>query len=152
MESRASGSPAIAGRCWCCPPAAARLLYFANWPSNWCARATESLIIAHRGELLEQAADKLYQATGLRCATEKAEETCLGSWYRVAVGSVQSLQRPKRLEQFPEDYFTSIIVDEAHHCLSDGYQRVLGHFPDANVLGVTATPDPGRYAQPGAIF
>ncbi len=32
------------------------------------------LILAHRGELLEQAADKLYQTSGLRCAVEKAEE------------------------------------------------------------------------------
>ncbi|MEG0900629.1 MAG: DEAD/DEAH box helicase family protein, partial [Clostridia bacterium] len=63
------------------------------------------LVLAHRGELLEQAADKLQTATGLCCATEKAEETCLGSWYRVVVGSVQSLQRPKRLEQFAPDYF-----------------------------------------------
>lgn len=110
------------------------------------------LIMAHRGELLEQAADKLYRSTGLRCATEKADETCLGSWYRVVVGSVQSLQRPKRLEQFPGDYFTSIIVDEAHHCLSDGYQTVLNHFPDANVLGVTATPDRGDMRNLGQYF
>ena len=31
------------------------------------------LVLAHRGELLEQASDKLAQATGLRCATEKAD-------------------------------------------------------------------------------
>ena len=35
----------------------------------------------------------------------KPEETCLGSWYRVAVGSVQSLQRPSRLARFEEDHF-----------------------------------------------
>lgn len=110
------------------------------------------LILAHRGELLDQAADKLLQATGLRCAVEKAEESCLGSWYRVTVGSVQSLMRPKRLGRFPGDYFDTIVIDEAHHCLSEGYQRVLEHFSGAQVLGVTATPDRGDMRNLGEFF
>ncbi len=110
------------------------------------------LILAHRGELLEQAADKLYKVSGLRCAVEKAEETCLGSWYRVVVGSVQSLQREKRLNQFNPDYFDVIIVDEAHHCLSEGYRRVLDYFSEAKVLGVTATPDRGDRRDLGTVF
>ena len=71
------------------------------------------LILAHRGELLDQAADKLKKTTGLGCALEKAESSCLGSWYRVAVGSVQSLMREKRLAQFAQDYFQTVVVDEA---------------------------------------
>jgi superfamily II DNA or RNA helicase len=109
-----------------------------------CVRDGERvLILAHRGELLDQAADKMSQATGLGCAVEKAEQTCMGTWYRVVVGSVQSLMREKRLAQFPDNYFDTIIVDEAHHCLSDSYQRVLSYFGEAKVLGVTATPDRG---------
>lgn len=65
------------------------------------------LVLAHRGELLEQAYDKLAQATGLRCATEKADESCLGSWYRVVVGSVQSLMREKRLSRFAHRLFSN---------------------------------------------
>lgn len=110
------------------------------------------LVLAHRGELLEQASDKLAQATGLRCATEKADESCLGSWYRVVVGSVQSLMREKRLSRFAHDYFQTIVVDEAHHVLSDGYQRVLDHFGHAKVLGVTATPDRGDMRNLGQCF
>lgn len=34
------------------------------------------LILAHRGELLDQAADKLSRATGLGCSVEKAEQSC----------------------------------------------------------------------------
>ena len=118
-----------------------------------CVRDGERvLVLAHRGELLDQAADKLSKSTGLGCATEKAEETCLGSWYRVAVGSVQSLMREKRLSQFDKGYFDSIIVDEAHHCISDSYQRVLGHFNEAKVLGVTATPDRGDMRNLGSYF
>ncbi|MDL2257561.1 DEAD/DEAH box helicase [Eubacteriales bacterium OttesenSCG-928-K08] len=110
------------------------------------------LVLAHRGELLDQAADKLAQATGLGCAIEKAEETCIGSWYRVVVGSVQSLMREKRLKRFSPDYFDNIIVDEAHHCISDSYQRVLAYFKNAKVLGVTATPDRGDMRNLGEYF
>ena len=110
------------------------------------------LILAHRGELLDQAADKLRQATGLGSALEKAESTCLGSWYRVAVGSVQSLMREKRLSRFDPGYFQTIVVDEAHHVLSEGYRRVLDHFSPARVLGVTATPDRGDMRSLGQFF
>jgi len=114
------------------------------------------LVLAHRGELLDQAADKLAASTGLKCATEKAERSCLDDddqrWYRVVVGSVQSMMRPQRLERFPADYFGTIVVDEAHHVLADGYQRILDHFGDAKVLGVTATPDRGDMRNLGAFF
>lgn len=110
------------------------------------------LVLAHRGELLDQAADKLAQSTGLNCAVEKAEQSCLGSWFRVTVGSVQTMMRQKRLDQFDPGYFDTIIVDEAHHCISDSYQRVLNHFKDANVLGVTATPDRGDMRNLGTYF
>lgn len=99
------------------------------------------LILAHRGELLEQATDKLAQATNLKTAVEKAEETSVGSWYRVVVGSVQTLTQDKRLEQFKPDHFDTIVVDEAHRSVSPSYQKVLEYFSKAKVLGVTATPD-----------
>ena len=110
------------------------------------------LVLAHRGELLNQAADKLLTATGLRCAVEQAQQSALGSWYRVVVGSVQSLMRPKRLAGFAPDYFQTIVIDEAHHVLSDGYLRVLDHFKGAKVLGVTATPDRGDMRNLGQVF
>lgn len=111
-----------------------------------------ALVLAHRGELLEQAADKIKAATGLGCSVEKAESTSLGEWYRVTVGSVQTMMRPKRLGQFPEDWFDVIVVDEAHHALADSYQAVLGHFPGAKVLGVTATPDRADRRNMGEYF
>lgn len=110
------------------------------------------LILAHRGELLEQAADKLYKMTGLKASVEKADQTALGTWNRVTVGSVQSMQRESRLDKFSGDYYGTIIIDEAHHAITDGYRRVLDHFPDANVLGVTATPDRGDQRHLGEVF
>lgn len=121
--------------------------------ANDCVRqGRRVLILAHRGELLDQAADKLQKSTGLGSAVEKAEFSCMGSWYRVVVGSVQTLMRESRLKKFPENYFGAIIIDEAHHCISDSYQKVLQHFPRAKVLGVTATPDRGDMRSLGAYF
>lgn len=110
------------------------------------------LVLAHRGELLEQAADKIVKVTGLSCAVEKAEETAIGDWSRVTVGSVQTLMRESRLERHPKTYYTHIIVDEAHHALADSYQRILQYFSDAKVLGVTATPDRGDQQCLGTYF
>lgn len=134
------------------PTGCGKTIVFAKITEDCVRQGKRVLILAHRGELLDQAADKIAKATGLRCATEKAEATCLGSWFRIAVGSVQSMMREKRLAQFPEDYFGTIIIDEAHHSVSDSYQRVLGHFPDAKVLGVTATPDRGDMRNLGVYF
>ena len=110
------------------------------------------LIMAHRDELIEQARDKYYQVTGDGTAKEKAADSCIGSLWPVTVGSVQTLAREKRLEKFPPDYFSTIIVDEAHHTLADGYMRVLNHFPAAKVLGVTATPDRGDKKNLGQYY
>lgn len=134
------------------PTGCGKTIVFAKVSEDCVRNGDRVLILAHRGELLEQAADKIAKATGLGCATEKAEESCLGSWFRITVGSVQSLMRQTRLDRFPEDYFNTIIVDEAHHSISDSYQRVLEHFRDAKVLGVTATPDRGDMRNLGQVF
>ena len=134
------------------PTGCGKTIVFAKVTEDCVRNGDRVLILAHRGELLEQAADKILQTTGLNCAVEKAEQSCLGSWFRITVGSVQSLMRETRLARFPEEYFDTIIIDEAHHCISDSYQRVLGHFPEAKVLGVTATPDRGDMKNLGQVF
>ncbi len=134
------------------PTGTGKTIVFSKLTEDLVRGGERVLILAHRGELLEQAADKMAQATGLKCAVEKAENSSLDSWYRVVVGSVQSLMRETRLEQFASDHFDTIIVDEAHHCISDSYQRVLNYFDQAKVLGVTATPDRGDMRNLGSYF
>ncbi len=134
------------------PTGTGKTVVFAKVTEECVRQGSRVLILAHRGELLQQAADKIGKVTGLGCATEKAEESCLDSWFRVVVGSVQTLMRQKRLSCFPADYFNTIIIDEAHHCISDSYQKVLKHFPGAKVLGVTATPDRGDMKNLGQVF
>lgn len=134
------------------PTGTGKTIVFASVAADQVRAGDRVLILAHRGELLEQAADKLQRSTGLVSAVEKAESTCLDSWFRVVVGSVQTLQRTARLERFPQDYFGTIIIDEAHHAITDGYRRILDYFSGARVLGVTATPDRGDMRNLGEVF
>ena len=134
------------------PTGCGKTIVFAKISEDCVKRGERVLILAHRGELLEQAADKIHKACSLNCAVEKAEETSLGSFWRITVGSVQTLMRESRLARFLPDYFDTIIIDEAHHAVSDSYQKILRHFSGAKVLGVTATPDRGDMKNLGQVF
>ena len=91
------------------PTGCGKTIVFAKIAEDSVRHGDRVLILAHRGELLDQAADKIRKSTGLICSVEKAEQSCLGSWNRVTVGSVQSLMREKRLNMFSDDYFNKII-------------------------------------------
>ena len=137
------------------PTGCGKTVVFAKIAEDRVRAGDRVLILAHRGELLEQAADKIKKSTGLACSVEKAELSCLdgaAQWYRITVGSVQSMMQEKRLSRFQHDFFGTVIVDEAHHAVSDSYQRVLQHFDGARVLGVTATPDRGDMRELGNVF
>lgn len=86
------------------------------------------LFLAHRDELIEQARSTFGDAGKI-----KGAETDIRP---ITVGSVQTLVNRPRYEGFK-----TVIVDEAHHAVSDSYQKVLAQYPDAKVLGLTATPD-----------
>ena len=92
------------------------------------------------------------QASGLTTAMEKAEQSCIGKWDRIIVGSVQTLCRDSRLALFSKSYFDTIIIDEAHHALSSSYQSILNYFDTADILGVTATPDRSDMQNLGKVF
>ena len=134
------------------PTGTGKTICFAKVTEDCVRMGDRVLILAHRGELLDQARDKIAKATGLGCSIEKAEESCLDSFFRVTVGSVQTLMRQSRLEQFKPDYFNTIIIDEAHHALSPSYRNVLDYFDKAKVLGVTATPERGDLKNLGEVF
>lgn len=134
------------------PTGTGKTIVFAHVAKDCVCTGKKVLVLAHRDELLNQAQDKIAAATGLGCAREKGQETSQGSFFRITVGSVQTLMRPQRLAQFAPDEFGTIIVDEAHHVLADSYLRVLEHFPDADVLGVTATPERQNIHNLGEYF
>ena len=98
------------------------------------------MILAHREELLDQAADKMMKFHGVDFTLIKAGKEYDES-KMFQIGSVQSLCKEDRLSKFDKDYYGLIIVDEAHHCMADTYQAIFKHFKSAKVLGVTATPN-----------
>lgn len=138
------------------PTGAGKTIVFSQIADNEIHRGGRVLILAHRGELLEQAKDKLYKSTGIIAGLEKAEFTSDADPdeppYMVVVGSVQSMCRASRLDRFRTDDFTLIIVDECHHGLSMTYRTIFDYFKSAKVLGVTATPDRGDLRSLGEVF
>jgi superfamily II DNA or RNA helicase len=132
------------------PTGTGKTVVFSALARDVVARGGRVLILAHREELLRQAAEKLMRGTGLACAVEKAEECASGCLERVVVGSVQTLLTPGRRQALAPP--THVIVDEAHHAISESYQAVLREWPEARVLGVTATPDRGDLRELGSFF
>jgi superfamily II DNA or RNA helicase len=60
----------------------------------------------------------------------------------VVITNIQQIQGDdnKWLMNLPEDFFDVIIVDEAHHNVAYSWERVRGHFPNAKIINLSATP------------
>jgi superfamily II DNA or RNA helicase len=108
------------------------------------------LVLAHRDELLQQSKARIANDCGYTPGLEQAGWHCGEA--RIVVASVQTMSMEHRLEAFAHDRFKYIIVDEAHHCPSETYQRVINWFPEAKLLGVTATPDRADEKAMGKTF
>ena len=95
------------------------------------------LVLAHRTELITQAAAKLATVTGSPIGIIKAG---VKPNYDapIQVASVQSLKR--RLHHLDHTEFGLVVVDESHHSTAKTYRHILDHFGEAYQLGVTATP------------
>lgn len=105
-------------------------------------RGKRALILAHREELIEGAREKLIASTGVdlfQVGVEMASNKA-ADHHRVVVASVQTL-KGDRLRRLPASEFGLVVVDEAHHSTAKSYKTIIDHFPDAKLLGVTATPD-----------
>lgn len=90
------------------------------------------LIMAHRTRLIMQLKETLTKF-GIQVShitgTRKTRLLCM-------LGMVETVRR--RMDKLPEpDY---IIVDETHHVLSSQYLSVVNKYPNAKIIGVTATP------------
>lgn len=131
------------------PTGSGKTILFSHLANHFQSHGHRTLILAHREELIDQAIEKLHAATGIVADKEKANDyASLAS--QVVVASVQSMTNA-RLARWPFDHFALIVCDEAHHSISDSWQRVLAHFR-AKVLGVTATPDRGDKRELGEFY
>ncbi len=118
------------------------------------------MVIAHREELVQQAADKIRSVTGMSPDIEMAEYKA-GRMYKapVVVASVQTLCAPwgdvHRMMKFNPDEFDMLVIDEAHHATADSYRRIIAHFSRnqrLRTVGFTATPDRADKAALGMVF
>lgn len=106
---------------------------------NWCnthSLKSKILIIAHRKELIIQASDKLKDIPhGIIMNGREMEMQ-----YMVQVASIQTFMSRRNYEKMRRYRFDFIIIDEAHHSIASGYQKLWGMYPHSKKLGVTATP------------
>ena len=108
-------------------------------------RAVKVLLLAHRKELIDQISENVSKKYGLAhglIVSNGLEERR----FPVQVGSVPTLSR--RLERWSNKEFDIIIIDEAHHVKAESYKKIIDQYPEARILGVTATP----YRLSGAGF
>jgi superfamily II DNA or RNA helicase len=99
------------------------------------ARGRRVRILVHRAELIDQTSRVL--------AAHGVEHGVIAPGYApslapVQIASVMTLVR--RLASW-KDAFDFLVADEAHHAVAASWQTILDAYPDARVLGVTATPE-----------
>ncbi|KAI5779312.1 P-loop containing nucleoside triphosphate hydrolase protein [Geopyxis carbonaria] len=113
-------------------------------------RATQTLIIAHRQELVEQAFEhckRTYPDSLIEIEMGKKHSSGVAD---ITIASVQSLTNGDRLAKFDPKRFKLILIDECHHAVAPGYLKALDHFGVLNmeegkledkplVIGVSAT-------------
>lgn len=118
-------------------------------------RMPRVLILAHREELLDQAA-----LTFQRAFWEAGFRPRL-SWFAGPQGDlegdlvfamVQKLGRREHVEGIHLKSFDYVFVDEAHHSEANGYRRILDRVDPTYLLGVTATPDRADGADLTGLF
>ena len=90
------------------PTGAGKTIIFSKCLEYFAEKGLKCLVLAHRGELVRQAADKLRRATGIECAVFSAylKSKELGP---VTVASIQSLANCK-----DELDFDIVVIDECH--------------------------------------
>lgn len=116
-----------------------------------------TLILAHRDELLKQAADKLKIVwPDADIGFVKAERNEYSA--QIVIASVQTLNVPKRLEQLATQDFGLLIIDECHHATAPSYKRIIERLgfmsgdPRKLLVGVTATAIRADGAALGDVF
>ena len=122
------------------------------------------LVIAHRKELITQAADKIRTVTGFRVDVEMADDRaqldCMFGGPQVVVSSVQTqcagADGKGRMTRFDPTMFGALVIDEGHHSTGSSYLRMVDYYRAGNLnlklLGVTATPDRADEEALGQVY
>jgi len=108
---------------------AAHIIHSAR--TNFNARV---LFVAHRKELIDQAVRQLAKWGVIEVGVIMAEDARTNTLLPVQVASIQSLARRSAP---PADI---VFVDECHRSAANSYRKLLALYPDAVIIGLTATP------------
>lgn len=108
--------------------------------ANAIAKGRRVLFLAHQRELIQQAAGKLWEAAGVDAGIVMAGfETRPGQ--AVQVASIPTFwHRAFRGRTMDKPEADLVVVDEAHHARARTYEQIVAAYPDACILGLTATP------------
>ncbi|KAL6719900.1 putative ATP-dependent helicase IRC3 [Lecanora helva] len=113
-----------------------------------CPRATQTLILAHRRELVEQAAIHCENAYPSKLIEIEMGHTKASGTADITVASVASLTSSDRIEKFDPTRFKLVLVDEAHHIAASSYLQILRYF---GLLRDTASPAIVAEPESGAL-
>jgi superfamily II DNA or RNA helicase len=115
--------------------------------------ARRVLVVAHRREIVNQTSDKLTARGVLHGIIQAGDEKKLRPMAAVQVASIQTLHaRAIRSSTMFMPPAALVIIDEAHHACAMTYQKVIDAYPNAIILGLTATPCRGDRRGLGGIF
>jgi ATP-dependent helicase IRC3 len=90
--------------------------------------AAQTLILAHRRELVEQAARHCTRAYPDKHVDIEMGSSQASGAADITVASIQSITSGDRLQKFDASRYKLVLVDEAHHIVSQSYLDVLEHF------------------------
>lgn len=93
-----------------------------------CPEATQTLILAHRQELVEQAAKHCQDLYPDRTVEIEMAKKHASGYADITAASVATLRSPERLLRLNPSRFKLILVDEAHHIVANSYMDILRHF------------------------
>jgi len=118
------------------------------------------MVVVHRDELLNQAAQKLADVCGCWVDIEKADQWAERSGKaKIVVTSVQTqvsgMAGKGRMSRFDPSEFATLWCDESHHATAPSWLRVINYYrqnPKLRVLGCTATPDRHDEEALGKVF
>lgn len=123
---------------------AAILEQLRDWLAQFPEQHRKMLVIAHREELLDQAAEKIRAANpGLMVMVEQGDRRA-SVYADVIIASIQTLaaMRFRRLKRFLErTTFRVVVVDEAHHAAAPTYRTALAHLGFLPMADASETED-----------
>ena len=90
--------------------------------------ATQTLILAHRRELVEQAALHCENAYPSKSIEIEMGNTKASGTAEITVASVSSIISGDRMRKFDPSKFKLVLVDEAHHIAASSYMQTLQYF------------------------